>query len=83
MTELGEINFLFRIYVTGIRIHFQIIFAVNHKYKNEAYIANGDVEVNKPLHKSLIMLPVIILNKFFSILKIFALHEEFRHYINP
>jgi hypothetical protein len=60
-----------------------IIFCVSHKYKIVAYTVNAEVEVNKSLHKSLIMLPVIILNMIFCILKLFALCEESHQYINP
>jgi len=58
--------FLCRIYVTGIRVQFEITFAVSHKYKKcSIYIVNADAEVNKSLHKSLIMLLATILNIFF------------------
>jgi len=51
-----------------------------------AYIVTEDVEfldsrIN--LYMSLILYPVIILIKFFCILKMFALFEEFPQNINP
>ena len=83
MTELAECYVLSRICVTGIRIQFEIILAVSHKYKGAVYIVNEEAEVNKSLYNSLIMLPVRILNIFFCTLKIFSLREVFYKYINP
>jgi hypothetical protein len=37
------------------------------EYNLIIYIVNAEAEVNKAQHKSLLMLPVIILNIFFSI----------------
>jgi len=67
MTELAECNVFVRIYVTGIRIQFEINLAVSHNTNSAVYILNGEAEANKSLHKSLIMLPVIILNTFFFV----------------
>jgi hypothetical protein len=51
--------------------------------KSAVYTVNAEAEVNKCLQMSLIVLPIIILNIIFCILKIFAPCEEFHIYINP
>jgi len=83
MTELAECYVLSPIYVTGIRINFRLFLLLATNTKCAVYIVNAEAEVNKYLNKSLIMLPVIILNIIFCILKIFTLCEESHLYINP
>jgi hypothetical protein len=74
-----------QIYVRCIRIKVEC-FSSNQKYKKWRYILWMQRQRQnwiKSIHKSLTMLPVIILNIFFCILKIFALCEEFHQNFNP
>jgi hypothetical protein len=61
-----------------------IYFSCNQKYKKWQYILWMQRQKwIKSLYNSLTMLPVIILNLIFCILKIFTLCEEFHQNINP